>query len=88
MSAIADEMETSMGSIMTMMLCIAVPISIVLIYLLTKTIIGRSSLPTSYMKRSGYHDGEIQGLYVRSITITNSRPSSLSLPSSSGWSNC
>ncbi|WP_347711634.1 ABC transporter permease [Olsenella uli] len=80
MSAIADQMETSMGSIMTMMLCIAVPISIVLIYLLTKTVIDRSSRYISYMKVFGYHDGEIQGLYVRSITITVLASLVLSLP--------
>ena len=70
MSAIAVQMEDSMTSIVTMVFWLAIPISIVLIYLLTKTVIDRSARYISYMKVFGYHDREVSALYVRSITWT------------------
>jgi len=70
MSAMADQMDESMGGVMTMILWMAIPIYLVLIYLLTKTVIDRSATAISRMKVFGYHDGEIQGLYVRAITVT------------------
>lgn len=68
MSRLADQMDSSMGAIMGAMLWIAIPISVILIYLLTKTVIDRSARSISYMKVFGYHDGEIDRLYLRSCT--------------------
>ena len=43
---------------------------LILVYLLTKTVIDRSSRYISYMKVFGYHNHEISRLYVRAITVT------------------
>ncbi|MBP3885709.1 MAG: ABC transporter permease [Olsenella sp.] len=80
MVEIANQMEDSMGSIMSMIMWLAVPISIVLIYLLTKTVIDRSARYISYMKVFGYRNKEVTNLYVRSITITVLASLVLSLP--------
>jgi putative ABC transport system permease protein len=69
-----------MGSIMSMIMWLAVPISVVLIYLLTKTVIDRSARYISYMKVFGYRNAEVTNLYVRSITITVLASLVLSLP--------
>ncbi|WP_077598310.1 ABC transporter permease [Olsenella urininfantis] len=70
MDMIAVQLESSMSDVMGMLLWLAIPISIILIYLLTKTVIDRSARYISYMKVFGYRDGEIQALYLRSITVT------------------
>lgn len=70
MSSAAEQMQESMGSIMGMMLYVSVPIYLVLIYLLTKTVIDRSARYISYMKVFGYHNREVSRLYVRAITTT------------------
>ncbi len=80
MAEIANQMEDSMGSIMSMIMWLAVPITIVLIYLLTKTVIDRSARYISYMKVFGYRNAEVTNLYVRSITITVLASLVLSLP--------
>ena len=68
MDKISAQMEDSMGSFATMMLFMAVPIYLVLVYLLTKTVIDRSARSISYMKVFGYRNREVNGLYVRPIT--------------------
>ena len=70
MDAIADQMQNSMGSIARVIGFVAVPIYLVLMYLLTKTVIDRSARAISYMKVFGYEDREIDRLYVRSISVT------------------
>ena len=70
MKSSADQMQSSMGGIASTMLYMAIPIYLILIYLLTKTVIDRSARYISYMKVFGYHNGEISKLYVRSITVT------------------
>lgn len=80
MTRLADQMDSSMGDIMNAMLWIAIPISIILIYLLTKTVIDRSARSISYMKVFGYHDGEIDRLYLRPVTWTVVGSYVLSLP--------
>ena len=70
MSSSADQMERSFGDMMDMVVAFAVPVYLILVYLLTKTVIDRSSRYISYMKVFGYHDGEISRLYVRAITMT------------------
>ena len=70
MMSMADQMEDSMGSVMTMIVWMVVPIYLVLIYLLTKTVIDRSARAISYMKVFGYRDREIDNLYIRAISVT------------------
>jgi putative ABC transport system permease protein len=70
MSSSADQMERSFGDMMGMVVAFAIPVYLILVYLLTKTVIDRSSRYISYMKVFGYHDGEISRLYVRAITVT------------------
>jgi putative ABC transport system permease protein len=69
MDEISNQMQESMGNIMTMMMLISVPIYLILLYLLTKTVIDRSARSISYMKVFGYHSGEVDGLYIHPITI-------------------
>lgn len=80
MRVLADQMDSSMGSVMNDMLWLAIPISIVLIYLLTKTVIDRSARAISYMKVFGYREREIDRLYLRPITWTVVGSYVLSLP--------
>ena len=70
MLSMSDQMQESMSSIMEAIVIMVVPIYLVLIYLLTKTVIDRSARSISYMKVFGYRNLEIDGLYVRAITVT------------------
>lgn len=70
MSSSAEQMDESFGDMMGMVVVFAVPVYLILVYLLTKTVIDRSSRCISYMKVFGYRDREIQRLYVRAITAT------------------
>ena len=70
MSTSADQMQESFGDMMNMVVAFAIPVYLILVYLLTKTVIDRSSRYISYMKVFGYHDPEISRLYVRAITTT------------------
>jgi len=70
MLGVAAQMQDSMGAIAGAMLYAVVPLFLILIYLLTKTVIDRSARAISYMKVFGYRDREISKLYIRSITIT------------------
>ena len=68
MLKMSDQLETSMGKIMYMMMAMSIPIYLILVYLLTKTVIDRSARSISYMKVFGYRNNEVNGLYVRPIT--------------------
>ena len=68
MLKISDQLESSMGKIMYMMMAMSVPIYLILVYLLTKTVIDRSARSISYMKVFGYQNKEVDGLYIRPIT--------------------
>ena len=70
MSSSADQMQESFGDMMSMVVAFAIPVYLILVYLLTKTVIDRSSRYISYMKVFGYHNPEISRLYVRAITVT------------------
>lgn len=70
MQSTADQLRASFGDMMNMVVAFAVPVYLILVYLLTKTIIDRSSRYISYMKVFGYHNGEISRLYVHAITAT------------------
>lgn len=68
MDKISEQLGDSMGDITRMIILMAVPIYLILVYLLTKTVIDRSARSISYMKVFGYHAGEVSGLYVRPMT--------------------
>ncbi len=70
MLSVAAQMQDSMGALAQTLLYAVVPLFLILIYLLTKTVIDRSARSISYMKVFGYHDREISNLYIRSITVT------------------
>nr|AHF25160.1 ABC-type transport system, involved in lipoprotein release, permease component [uncultured bacterium Contig1772] len=70
MLAVAEQMQDSMGAMAQSLLYAVIPLFLILIYLLTKTVIDRSARAISYMKVFGYHDREISKLYIRSITVT------------------
>lgn len=70
MDKIGAQMTDSMGDMMNLLLGLSVAIFLIFIYLLTKTVIDRSARAISYMKVFGYRDGEINKLYIRSITWT------------------
>ena len=70
MLSVAVQMEDSMGTMAQSLLYAVVPLFLILIYLLTKTVIDRSARAISYMKVFGYRDREISKLYIRSITVT------------------
>ena len=68
MTKMSTQLEESMGKIVGMMMCMSVPIYLILVFLLTKTVIDRSARSISYMKVFGYHSAEVNGLYIRPIT--------------------
>ena len=70
MLSVAVQMEDSMGAMAQSLLYAVIPLFLILIYLLTKTVIDRSARAISYMKVFGYRNREISRLYVRSITAT------------------
>ena len=70
MLAVAAQLQDSMGTMAQSLLYAVIPLFLILIYLLTKTVIDRSARAISYMKVFGYHDREISKLYIRSITVT------------------
>ena len=80
MRKIANQMDDSMGEMMDAVVYMAITIYFIMMYLLTKTVIDRSSRSISYMKVFGYRDREINKLYVRSITITVALSLVVSLP--------
>lgn len=70
MLSVAEQMQDSMGTMAQSLLYAVIPLFLILIYLLTKTVIDRSARAISYMKVFGYRDREISRLYIRSITVT------------------
>ena len=66
---IANQLEDSYGDIMNVVTWLSIPIFIIVIYLLTKTLIDRSARSIAYMKVFGYKNREIDKLYLRSITV-------------------
>jgi len=73
-------MQDSMGNIVNMVMGMSVPIYLILVYLLTKTVIDRSARAIAYMKVFGYRTREINRLYVNSITTTVLASLVVSLP--------
>lgn len=70
MDRIVAQMNDSMGSMTSILLLAAALVYVVLMYLLTKTVIDRSAQSIAYMKVFGYRNGEVDTLYIRSVTET------------------
>ena len=66
---VANQLEDTYGDIMNVITWLSIPIFIIVIYLLTKTLIDRSARSIAYMKVFGYKNREIDKLYLRSITV-------------------
>ena len=70
MAAIAGQIRSSMGSIMAGLVASVVVIFAIVIYLLSKTVMERSSHAMSRLKVFGYRNGELSRVYVRAITVS------------------
>lgn len=70
MDKIGNQMMSSMGDMMQVLVAVSVMIYLILMYLLTKTVIDRSARSISYMKVFGYRDNEIDRLYLIPIAAT------------------
>jgi len=70
MLSVAAQLQDSMGTMAQSLLYAVIPLFLILIYLLTKTVIDRSARSISYMKVFGYRNREISQLYIRSISAT------------------
>lgn len=70
MDRIVAQMNDSMGDMTSILLLAAGLVYVVLMYLLTKTVIDRSARSIAYMKVFGYRNGEVDTLYLRSVTET------------------
>jgi putative ABC transport system permease protein len=66
---ICEQLQRSMGSLMSYFQVLCVLLSAVLIYLLTKIIIEKNETAISMTKVLGYENGEIARLYLLSTTI-------------------
>ena len=69
MQRLADEMLGMFSDTIQLLLWAAALVFFVVMYLLTKTVLGHSARSISYMKVFGYRDREIHRLYLASITI-------------------
>lgn len=70
MARIAGQMRSSMGNIMQSLVFAAAVIFVIVIYLLSKTVMERSSHAMSQLKVFGYRNGELSRVYVRAITVS------------------
>lgn len=69
MVEIGDQMTSSFSQLAPLCLGIALIIYFVLLYILTKIVIDKNTIPISYMKVFGYNEKEIQQLYLSTTTI-------------------
>lgn len=65
----AKQLDHSMGSYMTYFSVVCVLVAMLLIFLLTKLIIERSTVSISMVKVLGYENREIDRLYIRLTTV-------------------
>ena len=80
MSKMAEQMEESMGEVMSMIALISLVIFLIVVYLLSKTVMERSSRAVSQLKVFGYRNGEVSSLYSRAVTICVAASLLLSIP--------
>ncbi|MGR1082771.1 FtsX-like permease family protein [Olegusella massiliensis] len=65
----ADQMRASMGSMMNLIVSAALIIYAIVIYLLSKTVLERSSRAISQLKVFGYRSGELSRVYIHAISL-------------------
>lgn len=70
MTKIAEQMQVSMGDIMSVLTLAAVVIFVIMMYLLSKTVMERSARAISQLKVFGYRDREVSSIYVHAITAS------------------
>ena len=70
MMAVSEQLTDSFGDMIGFVVGLAVAIYIILMYLLTKTVIDRSARSISYMKVFGYHNREVNSLYLHPISAS------------------
>lgn len=80
MASAGEQMSLSMGGVLSMLMWVAIPVSVLLIFLLTKTSIEQSARSISYMKVFGYTEKEIRSLYLHPITLAVLVSEVLSIP--------
>lgn len=68
-ASVAKQMLRSFDELIDMVMVFAIVIYLVLMYVLTKVIIERSSLNISLMKVFGYNNKEVKKLYLNATTI-------------------
>lgn len=65
----AKELMKSFESVMGIINIFAVVVYMIIMYILTKTVIEKNTIPISYMKVFGYNDKEVGKLYLNATTI-------------------
>jgi putative ABC transport system permease protein len=66
----AKELMKTFESVMGIINIFAVVVYMIIMYILTKTVIEKNTIPISYMKVFGYNDKEVGKLYLNATTIT------------------
>lgn len=69
MTILADQLFDSMGNMFPMITAFSVLLYMLLVYLLSKIIIEKNSIPVSIVKILGYQNGEVSRLYIVSTAI-------------------
>ena len=69
MTKVSRQLEASMGEMFILICVFAIILFIFLVYLLTKLILEKNTLPISMVKILGYSNAEISSLYIVSTSI-------------------
>lgn len=69
MTKVSRQLEASMGEMFILICVFAIILFIILVYLLTKLILEKNTLPISMVKILGYSNAEISSLYIVSTSI-------------------
>lgn len=80
MTILADQLFDSMGNMFPMITAFSVLMYMLLVYLLSKIIIEKNSIPVSIVKILGYQNGEVSRLYIVSTAIVVTISILISLP--------
>lgn len=80
LTKVSRQLNHSMGSIFYLFSVFAIALFMIVIYLLTKLIIEKNTVPISIVKIMGYENGEIHRLYISATTIMVLIATILSIP--------
>ena len=69
MTILADQLFDSMGNMFPLVTAFSVLLYMLLVYLLSKIIIEKNSIPVSIVKILGYQNKEVGGLYILSTAL-------------------